>query len=309
MMGGQESNMQISLLGLGNMGVPIAGWLQKSGYPLTLWNRSPIQDSMGATVAATVAEAVKGKWIVFTSLSDDAATAAVTLGPGGILENMDREAIHVSLSTISVDLSKRLTEAHQQRGQQFVAAPVFGRPPVAEQGRLWITVAGETGAVETVRPLLAGFSRGVTLVSDQPWRAHALKLGGNFMIAAMIQSISEATLFAQAHGLDADLFTATVNDALFRSPLYGTYAHVILHPPDTPGATVTLGSKDLGLFREAAKEVGRRLPLADYIAAQLHRAQEAGLEDEEWSVGQFRIADATTRVESGEAGNTGLDIG
>jgi 3-hydroxyisobutyrate dehydrogenase-like beta-hydroxyacid dehydrogenase len=298
--------MQIALLGLGNMGIPIARWLEKSGHPLTLWNRSPVQDSI---LAASVAEAVKGRSIIFTSLSDDAATIAVTLDPGGIVEAMDSEAIHVSLSTISVDLSKRLAKAHEQRGQRFVAAPVFGRPPIAEQGRLWIALAGETGAVETVRPLLAAFSRGLTVVSDQPWRAHALKLGGNFMIAAMIQSISEATIFAQAHGLDADLFTATVNDALFQSPLYGTYSHVILHPPDKPRATVALGSKDIGLFQEAAKQAGRRLPLADYISGQLHRAKEAGLEDEEWSTGQFRITDAMTRTESGEERDTGFDVG
>ncbi len=301
--------MQIALLGLGNMGIPIARWLQKSGHPLNLWNRSLIQDSMGAFIAASVAEAAKGSSIIFTSLSDDAATSAVVLGPGGVLETMDPDAIHVSLSTISVELSKRLTEAHQQKGQRFVGAPVFGRPPVAEQGKLWIAVAGESGAVETVRPLLATFTRGVTVVSDQPWRAHALKLGGNFMIAAMIQSISEATIFAEAHGLDPDLFTATVNDALFQSPLYGTYSRIMLHPPETPGATVTLGSKDIGLFRQAAKEAGRRLPLADYIAGQLHRAQEAGLEWEEWSVGQFQITDAMARLDSGENRDAGLDVG
>jgi 3-hydroxyisobutyrate dehydrogenase-like beta-hydroxyacid dehydrogenase len=300
--------MQIALLGLGKMGVPIARWLAQSGHPLTLWNRSPVQDTMGATVAVSVAESVKGKSIIFTSLRDDAAASAVTLGMGGILETMDPGAIHASLSTISVDLSKRLTEAHQQRGQRFVAAPVFGRPPVAEQGRLWIALAGETGAVETVRPLLAAFSRGLTVVSDQPWRAHALKLAGNFMIAAMIQSIAEATIFAQAHGLDADLFTATVNDALFQSPLYGTYSRVMMHPPDTPGATVALGSKDIGLFQEAAKRAGLRLPLADYISGQLQRALEAGLEEEEWSAGQFRITDATTRTESGKEGDTGFDV-
>jgi 3-hydroxyisobutyrate dehydrogenase-like beta-hydroxyacid dehydrogenase len=300
--------MQIALLGLGNMGVPIAGWLQKSGHSLKIWSRSQIDDSMGAFVSASVAEAVKGSSVIFTSLSDDAATDAVTLGPGGILETMEPDAIHVSLSTISVALSKRLTEAHQQKGQRFVGAPVFGRPPIAEQGNLWIAVAGESGAVETVRPLLATFSRGLTVVSDQPWRAHALKLGGNFMIAAMIQAISEATIFAEAQGLDPDLFTATVNDALFQSPLYGTYSRIILHPPETPGATVTLGGKDIGLFRQAAKEAGRRLPLADYIAAQLHRAQEAGLELEEWSVGQFQITDAMARSESGETRDPGFNI-
>jgi 3-hydroxyisobutyrate dehydrogenase-like beta-hydroxyacid dehydrogenase len=294
--------MQIALLGLGKTGIPISGWLRKSGHPLTVWNRTPTAGS-----ASTAAEAVKGKSIVFTALSDDTATAAVTFDEGGILQAMEPGAMHVSLSTISVALSRRLGEAHQQQGQHFVGAPVFGRPPVAELGKLWIVVGGAATAVERVRPLLETFSRGLTVVSDQPWRAHALKLGGNFMIAAMIQAISEATIFAEAQGLDRDLFLETVNSALFQSALYAAYSQVILHPPPVPGSTVAIGSKDVGLFRAAAAAEKRHLPLADYIALQLHRAQESGMNAEEWAVGQYRITDSIAR--SVEASNTRFDIG
>lgn len=293
--------MQIALLGLGKMGAPIARWLDRSGHPLTVWNRTPATGS--------AAEAVKGKSVVFTSLSNDAATTAVTLGTDGILQALEPGAIHVSLSTISVKLSRQLTEMHQQHGQHFIGAPVFGRPAVAEQGKLWIVVAGAGEAVEVVRPLLTSFSRGLTVVSDQPWRAHALKLGGNFMIAAMIQAISEATIFAEAQGLDPDLFLETVNSALFQSALYASYGHIMLHPPETPGSSVAIGSKDVGLFREAAAAAQRRLPLASYIAEQLHRAEESGMQAEDWAVGQYRITDSIARAGSGQAGNTGFDIG
>ena len=160
-----------------------------------------------------------------------------------------------------------------------------------------------------MRPFLHSISRGLTVVSDQPWRAHALKLGGNFMIAAMIQAISEASIFAEAQGLDQDLFLETINSALFQSALYAAYSHIVLHPPQVPGSSVAIGSKDVGLFRQAAAAAQRHLPLADSIAQLLHRAQEAGMNAEEWAVGQYRITDSIAREGSGETANTGFNVG
>jgi 3-hydroxyisobutyrate dehydrogenase-like beta-hydroxyacid dehydrogenase len=310
--------MRIAFLGLGRMGVRIARVLQNHGHQLTVWNRtSAAAEALaadGAQVAGSAAEAVAGVPVVLTMLSDDAATSSVVFGAEnkpGILQAMDRDAVHVSLSTISVKLSRLLTESHQQQEQHFVAAPVFGRPPIAEQGKLWIAAGGAPAALQRVRPLLEAASRGITIVSHEPWRAHALKLGGNFMIAAMIQAISEALVFAASQEIALDLFMETVNSALFQSALYAQYGHNMLHPPQVPGSTVVLGSKDLALFREAAGAAHQHLPLADYIAQQLHRAQEAGLKDEEWAVGQYRIAQSSAGGEpgSGEPGDSRFDIG
>ncbi len=308
--------MRIALLGLGKMGTPIARLLLKNGHRLTVWNRTPAAAAPlaaeGALVAASPTEAVTGIPIVFTMLSNDAATESVVFGTGqnpGILAAMDRDAVHVSLSTISVKLSRLLAESHHQHQQHFVAAPVFGRPLIAEQGKLWIAVGGNTLAVERVRPLLEAASRGLTIVSGEPWRAHALKLGGNFMIAAMVQAMSEAFVFSESHGIDPELFLETVNSALFQSSYYARYSQTMLHPPETPGATVAMGSKDIGLFREAAAAAHQRLPLADLIANQLHLAQEAGMKDVEWAAGQYRIAQSVAGSGLGEQRNTGFDVG
>jgi 3-hydroxyisobutyrate dehydrogenase-like beta-hydroxyacid dehydrogenase len=309
--------MRIALLGLGKMGTPIARLLLKNGHQLTVWNRTTAATeplaAEGAVVAASPTEAVAGIPVIITMLSNDAATESVVFGTEnrpGILGVMDTDAVHVSLSTISVKLSRRLAESHRQRRQHFVAAPVFGRPPIAEQGKLWIAVGGSSLAVERVRPLLEAASRGITVVSDEPWRAHALKLGGNFMIAAMVQAMSEAFVFAETHGIAPALFLETVNSALFESAYYTRYSQTMLHPPQVPGSTVALGSKDIALFRDAAAAAHRRLPLADLIAHQLHLAQEAGMKDEEWSAGQYRITQSVAAGSgSGEPGDTGFDIG
>ena len=297
--------MRVALFGLGKMGTPIARLLLKNGHQLAVWNRTTAATKAlgeaGAQIAATPSEAVQGVPVVLTMLSDDAATTSVVFGidgKPGILQAMGVGAVHVSLSTISVKLSRLLAQSHHQSEQHFVAAPVFGRPPIAEQGKLWIAVAGASSAVEQVRPLLAALSRGITVISDQPWRAHALKLGGNFMIAGMIQAMSEAFVFASSQGISPELFLETVNSALFQSAFYAQYGQTMLNPPQVSGFTVALVSKDTALLREAAASARRHLPLADYIAQQLHCAEEAGMKDQEWAVGQYRIAQSIAARES-----------
>jgi 3-hydroxyisobutyrate dehydrogenase-like beta-hydroxyacid dehydrogenase len=284
--------MKIAFLGLGKMGRAIVRLLLQHGEDVTVWNRTHDRAEAlareGAKVAGTAAEAVAGCDVVFTMVMDDPALEAVLYG-GRVMESLKSGAIHVSLSTLSVALSRRLTEEHAARGQQFVAAPVFGRPHVAEQGRLWIAVGGASEAVGKVRPLLAHCSRGITVVSENPWSAHALKLGGNFLITAMIASLTESFVYAEALGIEPGTFIQTVNSALFQSPFYETYGNVMLHPPENPGATIAVGEKDLRLFREAAQAEQIRTPLADVFMATFHRAFEAGMKEQDWAAGYYQL--------------------
>ncbi len=286
--------MKIGFLGLGQMGTPMALRLVAAGHELTVWNRSegradPLIKE-GAVLAGTPAEAELGAEAVITMLFDDAATENVLFGDNGLMDALSPGALHISCSTISVALSERLTEEHARRGHQFVAAPVFGRPNIAEEGRLWIVVAGAEDAVTKARPLFEPFSRGVSVVGEEPRQAHAVKLGGNFMISAMIHSMSEAFVYAKAQGVDPEAFIETINHALFQSPLYEAYAKVMLHPPEHPGATMGLGAKDLKLLREAAASRGASLSLADNMAEIFAEAQRIGIGGEDWAVGQYRMA-------------------
>src|SRR5437763_1481369 len=179
------------------MGEPIAKRLLAARYELTVWNRTHERTAAlvkdGAQAAATPADVARECDLVMTMLFDDAAHEEVLFGPkelpvNGLLGALRPGALHIALSTISVALSERLTEEHARRGQAFVAAPVFGRPNVAVDGKLWIAVAGADDAVARARPLLEPLSRGISVVGREPRQAHALKLGGNFLISAMIHS-------------------------------------------------------------------------------------------------------------------------
>lgn len=286
--------MRIAFLGLGKMGSPMARRLLAAGHQVTVWNRTRERAEAlaahGAMLAATPAEAARDAGTVLTMLFDDAAHEEVVFGAEGILAALAPGGLHISLSTISVALSERLTAEHAGRGQEFVAAPVFGRPNVAEEGRLWIVVAGAESAVGHARPLLEPLSRGISVVGSEPCQAHALKLGGNFLISAMIHSLSEAFVYAEGQGIAPEAFLDAVNSALFQSPFYTAYGKVILHPPEHVGATIALGAKDLRLLRDAAAGRHTRLSLADEMAEIFAQAEQTGLGAEDWAVGQYRMA-------------------
>jgi 3-hydroxyisobutyrate dehydrogenase-like beta-hydroxyacid dehydrogenase len=286
--------MKIGFLGLGKMGAHMAQRLIAAGHELSVWNRTEGRTKPllreGAIAAATPAEAELGADVVITMLFDDAAHEEVLFGPNGLMDALSPGVLHISCSTISVALSERLTQEHARRGIDFVAAPVFGRPNVAEEGRLWIVVAGAENAVARARPVLEPLSRGITVVGAEPPKAHAVKLGGNFLISAMIHSLSEAFTYAEAQGVAPETFLETINNAIFQSPLYAAYGKVMLHPPETPGATLDLGAKDLLLLREAAASRGIQLSLAESLAEIFAEARSLGLGGEDWAVGQYRMA-------------------
>ena len=282
------------------MGAPMAQRLILAGHELSVWNRTEGRTKPlireGAIAAATPAEAELGADAVITMLFDDAAQEEVLFGSNGLLDALSPGALHICSSTISVALSERLTAEHERRKIDFVAAPVFGRPNVAEHGRLWIAAAGSNSAIERARPILEPMSRGISVVGTEPRQANAVKLGGNFLISAMIHSLGEAFVFAEGQGIEPDIFFEAINSALFQSPFYAAYASVMLHPSGPPGATVDLGAKDIRLLRQAAAARNTNLSLADSMAAIFTEARSLGLGSEDWAVGQYRMAQRRGRI-------------
>jgi len=284
--------MRIAFLGLGQMGSAVARHLIKAGHELTVWNRTAAHaepfTKEGAKVAHSPSEAVMGCEVIFTMVTDDTALEEV-LFRGGVIKAIPEGSMHVSLSTISVALSQRVTEEHRLHHQHFVGAPVFGRPTMAGEGRLWTVIGGAKDQVEKVRPLLETFSRGMTVVADQPWSAHAMKLGGNFMISAMLASLSEGMIYAESMQIDPAVFVETVNNALFRSPFYEAYGKLMLHPPEVAGGTVAILDKDTRLFREAAKGAHVQTPLADIFYVRWQEAMRAGMQDRDFAPGYYEV--------------------
>jgi 3-hydroxyisobutyrate dehydrogenase-like beta-hydroxyacid dehydrogenase len=176
--------MKIGFLGLGNMGTPMALRLLAAGHELSVWNRSEERTKPlireGAIAAATPAEAELGADALITMLPDDAAYEEVLFGVPRLMDALSPGVLHLLCGTISMALAALLTVEHANRGVDFVAARVFGGPGDAEKGQLWIVAAGADKAVDSARPLLATFSRGITVAGKEPRLAYAMKPGTIF---------------------------------------------------------------------------------------------------------------------------------
>lgn len=284
--------MRIGFLGLGNMGVPMALRLVAAGHELSVWNRSegktkPVIHE-GAIAAGTPAEAELGADAVITMLFDDQAYEEVVFGSNGLIDALSPGGLHISCSTISVALSERLTLEYGRRGINFVAAPVFGQPSLAAEGRLWAVVAGTDGALSRARPLLEIFSQGITVVGNEPRKAHAVRLGGSFLLSAMMYALGEAFTFAAQQGIEPATFFETVNNAVFQSPAYAMCAEGMLHPADHGATGMDVGAKDLRLLREAAAGRNTNLSLAARMADFYAEARRAGVRGQDWSASKYR---------------------
>src|SRR6185437_1153923 len=180
--------MKIAFLGLGKMGAPMARNLLSAGFEVTVWNRSP-KALEGARVAGSAAEACAGCEAALSMVSDDAATESVAIDAA---KGLAKGATHISCSTISTALARKLEKMHAEHGQEYLSAPVFGRPEAAAAKRLVVVPAGKPGLIERFRGVFEALGRMTVVAGTEPWQANALKVCGNFMIASMLETFGEA---------------------------------------------------------------------------------------------------------------------
>ena len=278
--------MQIGFIGLGAMGQAIARRLLAAGHALTVWNRSPqpaqALAAAGAHTATGPAQAA-AQPVVFSMLADDAAVEAV-LEQDGALAAMAAGAVHVNMATVSVACTRRLAEAHAARGVGYVAAPVFGRPDAAAAGKLHVLAAGAPDAVARVRPLLEAIGQRVWPFGEDPARAGAVKLAGNFMLAAAIEAMAEASVLAQAHGVAPADFLGLMTQTLFAAPAYQGYGALIAAQRYEPaGFRLRLGLKDVRLVQQAADAAAVPMPVAAVLRDNFLDAIAHGAAEKDWS--------------------------
>jgi 3-hydroxyisobutyrate dehydrogenase-like beta-hydroxyacid dehydrogenase len=290
--------MKIGFIGLGNMGGHMAKRLMEAGHEVAVYNRSPDKArslvAAGAKQAKDVAQACNGAAVVFTMLADDAAVEAVTFGEAGLREKLARGAIHVSSSTISVELAKRLAKEHAAAGQRFVSAPVFGRPEAAAAGKLFVMAAGEPTVVRELDPLFQAIGQKTFVIGEAPDTANLVKLSGNFLIGCVIETLGEAMALVQKGGVDRHLYVDILTATLFPSPIYKIYGSLIADRKFEPaGFPAPLGAKDVRLALAAAENLGVSMPVASLLRDRLLRLMANGGEQLDWSaVGAMAAQDA-----------------
>jgi 3-hydroxyisobutyrate dehydrogenase-like beta-hydroxyacid dehydrogenase len=280
--------MKIGFLGLGRMGSAIAANLVHARHDVAVWNRSAEKArplvAAGATLAASPKAVAARSDVVFSMLADDAALNSILCGNDGILAGLKPGALHISMSTISVATSENVAARHTEHQQRFLAAPVFGRPDAAAAAKLFVVAAGATSDFESAKALLAAIGQRVFYVGEKPSAANLVKLCGNFMILAAIESMGEAMTLAEKGGVPKSKLLEVLTGTLFDAPVFRTYGAILAEEKFRPaGFAAPLGLKDMRLASEAAEAERVPMPVLSLLRDHLLQTIATEGEDIDWS--------------------------
>lgn len=266
--------MEVGVIGLGNMGAAIAAQLIEAGHDVTVYNRTEEKAealmALGATLSHDPEGAAQGD-VVITMLANDHAVESVAFGDGtegsdGFITHQSDKTIHISMSTISTSLTKRMVEESAKLGKPMIAAPVMGRPDVAERGELLVMPAGDAKLIEKCQPVFDAIGRGTYVVGAEPVQAAVVKLAANFMLSSMIETLGEAFALVRKNGVDQKTFHEIMSKEFFKSPIYEKYGDLIANEKYDGGAfTVLLQEKDTRLALNAAIESQVPMPILAVI--------------------------------------------
>ena len=280
--------MEVGFIGLGHMGMAIAKHLLSANQSLIVWNRTKKKAEelikAGATVAESVEDIVKKSEVVFSMLSDDQAIEEALLETRAF-EQARKGILHVNLSTISPGFASKIASIHRKKGQKYISAPVLGRPEIAEIGQLTVVAAGDLEALPSIQPLLSSFSKKTWTLGAQAEKANIVKLANNLMLAAAVESMSEASALVSGYGLETRQLFEITNSGAFACPVYQEYGEAISNETFKPGGfSVHLGAKDIRLTLAAAEEVNVPLPTASVVRDALLEAKAMGEESGDLAV-------------------------
>jgi len=262
--------------------------LIKAGHALVVYNRTRSRaqemQSLGAKVVNTASEAAAGVEALITMLADDRAVQDVIFEPGRVIESLPEGAVHISTSTISVDLSRGLAKSHADKHQNYIAAPVFGRPDAAAAGKLFIVSAGPSESIEKCRGLFAAMGQKTFTIGEDAPAANLVKLSGNFLITTVIESLAEGFALMRKAGVDPHRFLEVLTESMFSAPIYKTYGGILAAEKFEPvGFKLPLGFKDNRLLLAAAEEASVPMPMASLMHDRFVAALAQGLENADWS--------------------------
>lgn len=292
-----ESLRRIGVVGLGHMGDAFASNLIADGYQVTVYDQDEKHAApliaAGATGAAGLNDFADCGTIL-TSLPNDEVLEEVTLSKDGLVHVLAPGAIHVSMSTVSPGLSRRLVQQHKHARQGYVAAPVLGNPDLAHARKLFVIAAGEPSAVTEVASILERLGQRLFVVGEDAGTANLVKLAGNVLTALTLQSMGEVLALLRKGGVDAHVAFEVLTGSLFDGKVHKTYGGKIADGHySPPGMTAPLAVKDLRLALAEAEHMHVPMPAASLVHDRLVAMLARGWAELDWSaLGLLAASDA-----------------
>jgi 3-hydroxyisobutyrate dehydrogenase len=260
---------KVAFLGLGVMGIPMAGHLSLAGHEVVVYNRSAAKaqawcgEFKGAS-APTPREAAAGRDLVFSCVGNDDDLRSIVLGPDGAFAGMKPGAVFVDHTTASADIARELYAEAKRRGLQFVDAPVSGGQAGAQNGLLTVMCGGDSGAFEAAKPVAMAFARAFTLLGEAG-SGQLAKMVNQIAIAGLVQGLSEAIAFGQAAGLDMKQVLEVIGKGAAQSWQMDNRGKTMIDGKFDYGFAVDWMRKDLGLCLDEARRNGSKLPVTALV--------------------------------------------
>lgn len=257
---------KVALIGIGLMGLPMARRLLTGDIELSVWNRTHAKThslaKSGVSIADTPSEAIAGKSIVISMLSDGQVVDELvsSLIDQGAIE---RDLLWIDMSSTGVDEAQKLANKLSSVGAEFIDAPVSGGVKGAEAGALAIMAGATPASFERAKPVLYLMGRAVRV--GEPGAGQVAKLANQSMVAAYIAAVSEATLLCETYGVDTQSFRDALRGGFADSAVLQSHGQRMADREFTPGAKVSTQLKDMNNVRSAANAKGLHLPLAENL--------------------------------------------
>ncbi|EPH6583519.1 NAD(P)-dependent oxidoreductase [Vibrio cholerae] len=277
----KENKMRVSFIGLGVMGYPMAGHLQKAGFDVTVFNRTQAKavawaKQFGGQYAETVAECVKNADVVLTCVGNDDDVRSMTTAATGAISAMKPGAVLIDHTTTSALLAEELSAAAQQAGLHFMDAPVSGGQAGAENGVLTIMCGGDEALFAKMQPIFAAYGRSSVLMgaAGQGQRA---KMVNQICIAGVLNGLSEGLMLAEQAGLDIPNLVACLKNGAAGSWQMENRALTMSQEKFDFGFAIDWMIKDLGFCLDEAAQLGLRLPMTENTMTAYQRLSAQGL--------------------------------
>ena len=270
----------VSFIGLGVMGYPMAGHLQNNGYNVTVYNRTTVKaekwvEEYKGSMAKTPGEASQNSEIVFMCVGRDEDIIEVMEGEGGILSNVAEGSIIVDHTTASAEIARNYYQKLKDKKLSFLDAPVSGGQAGAENGVLSIMIGGDEKDYNTVKPVLASYGKAIELIGPSG-SGQIAKMINQICIAGLVQGLSEAMAFGKKSNVDMEKVLSVISKGAAQSWQMENRYRTMLDGKFDYGFAVDWMRKDLSIcFNEASKN-GAMLPVTKIVDKYYEEVQKNG---------------------------------
>ena len=250
--------VKIGFIGVGIMGAPMAGHLAKGGHEVLTFSRSNPQVE-GCKAASSVAALTQASDVIITMLPDTPDVEKVLFGEGGVASALGKGRLVIDMSSISPTETKKFAARIRELGCEYVDAPVSGGQVGAQNAALTIMCGGTPAAFERAKPLFELMGKNITLIGENG-AGQTCKVANQIIVAATIEAVGEALLFASKAGADPAQVRQALMGGFASSRILEVHGERMLKRNFQPGFRIALHQKDLNLALAGAKELGISLP-------------------------------------------------